>query len=322
LKLKQLTQDLSRRSFATPEHPVPDIRQIPGCNSAGKFLLISLLWCASPVTSHADITVTDDHGDEIRLVKPAGRIVSLAPNLTELLFAAGAGASIVATVSYSDYPEAARSIPRIGDSYNLDMEAITALQPDLIVLWSSGTGVDSWRKLTGLGFTVYRSEPDTLEKIASTIRKFGRLGGSDDTAEKSSDRLLAQISRLREQYSDRHSVSVFYQFWDKPVFTVNGRHLISHIIALCGGRNIFADLLPLTPQINPEAVLELNPEVIIASGDSSARPAWLEDWKQWTGLAATKSGHLYAIPPELIQRHTPRILEGAARMCEYIDRAR
>lgn len=256
------------------------------------------------------------------MVQAAVRIISLAPNLTELLFAAGAGKKIVGTVRYSDYPEAAKSIPLIGDSFNLDFEAIIALQPDLIVLWDSGTGAAAYQKLTELGLTVYRSEPATLEKIASSISRLGQLAGTGPIATPNSEQLLDQIRRLREQYSHKNIIQVFYQFWDRPVFTVSGQHLISRIIELCGGHNIFADLSPLTPQINPEAVLQRDPQVIIASGETATPPAWLEYWNKWPELSATTHGHVYSIPPDYIQRHTPRIIRGATMMCEFIDQAR
>ncbi len=270
----------------------------------------------------ADITVTDDAGDEISLAQPANRIISLAPNLTELLFAAGAGDKIVGTVRHSDYPEAAKTIQIIGDSYNLDVEAIISLKPELIVLWESGTGEPAYRKLNKLGFTVYRSEPDTLEKIASSITRLGQLSGTEQIANPASKHMLEQIKQLRRQYSHKSIIRVFYQFWDRPVFTVNGRHLISRIIELCGGQNIYSGLSPLTPQINPESVLQLDPEVIIASGENAGPPQWLDFWRTWPDLAANANDHIYSIPPDYIQRHTPRIIQGATMMCEFIDRAR
>jgi len=272
--------------------------------------------------SHAEIEVTDDSGDPVRLAQPAKRIISLAPNLTELLFAAGAGTKIVGTVRHSDYPAAASQIPLIGDSFNLDIEAIMKLQPDLILLWQSGTGEPAWRKLKALGLTVYRAEPDTLEKIASSLERFGQLADTSAIANIRSRELREQIAQLGEKYTHKPVVRVFYQFWDKPIYTVNGQHLISHIIELCGGQNIYADLGTLTPRINPESVLERNPEVIIASGVDETPPAWLDYWKQWPELTATQRDQIFYIPPDYLQRHTPRVMTGATRLCEYIDRAR
>ena len=266
--------------------------------------------------------VIDDAGEKLSLPAPAQRIVSLAPHLTELLFAAGAGDKIVGTVHHSDWPAEAATIPLIGDSFNLDIEAIVRLQPDLVVLWQSGNRAEAYEKLKELGLTVYRSEPDTLEKIASTIVRFGQLAASEAVATQNSTDLLKMISSLRDQYARRSRVRVFYQFWDRPIFTVNAQHLISHIIDMCGGQNIFADLSTLTPQINPEAVLERNPEVIIGSGENASPPDWLDDWKAWPEMAANRNGQLYSIPPDYIQRHTSRVITGATMMCEFIDRAR
>ncbi len=280
-------------------------------------LLLLLSW-----HTHAEIEVTDDSGDPIRLAQPARRIISLAPNLTELLFAAGAGTKIVGTVSHSDYPAAASQIPLIGDSFNLDIEAIITLQPDLILLWQSGTGEPAWRKLKALGLTVYRAEPDTLEKIATSLERFGQLADTSAIANNHSRELREQIAQLGKRYTHKPVIQVFYQFWDKPIYTVNGQHLISHIIELCGGQNIYADLGTLTPRINPESVLERNPEVIIASGEDETPPVWLDYWKQWPELTATQRNQIFYIPPDYLQRHTSRVMTGAKRVCEYIDRAR
>ena len=289
------------------------------------YQLVRLILFISVIVSfsvNADIIVSDDTGTEIHLAQPANRIISLAPNLTELLFSAGAGEKIVGTVRFSDYPEAAKTISLIGDSYNLDFEAIIKLKPDLIVFWESGTGEQAYQKLTDLGLTVYRSEPDTLEKIATTITQLGQLSGTEQTAILTSEQMLEQIHQLRQQYSQKSRIQVFYQFWDKPVFTVNGQHLISRIIELCGGHNIYSDLSPLTPQINPESVLQLNPEVIITSGMDANPPEWMGFWRNWPNLAANANNHIYSIPPDYIQRHTPRIIQGARMMCEFIDQAR
>ncbi len=285
-------------------------------------LLIPLLPFIFSGSAGAEIHVIDDSGRELRLAEPATRIISLAPNLTELLFAAGAGDNIVATVRYSDYPEAAATIPVIGDSHHIDMEAVVSLFPDLIVAWQSGTGQPVTGKLMALDIPVYLSEPDSLESIAVTLQKLGRLGGTEGIANRRSRQLQESIRELEQRYAGKAKVRVFYQFWDRPMFTVNNRHLISHLIELCAGENIFADLPSLTPQVNAEAVLASNPDVIIASGTDTQRPAWLDDWRRWPGLAAADSNRLFFIPPDLIQRHSPRIIHGAQMMCEFIDRSR
>ena len=285
-------------------------------------LLILLAIPAFLAPARADIVVTDDTGETIHLLEPASRIISLAPNLTELLFAAGAGDKIVGTVQYSDYPEPAKSIQRIGDAYQFDIEAILQLQPDLIVYWQSGAGEPAYRKLKELGLVVYRAEPDTVEKIGTSLIRFGQLSGTEQTAEAASKQMLEQMNQLQQTYSGKPAVRVFYQFWNQPIYTVNGKHLISHIIELCGGQNIFAALSALTPQISPEEVLQANPDIIIASGENNTPPGWMNDWKQWSQLTANRNNRIYSIPPDYIQRHTPRIIEGARMMCDFIDQAR
>jgi iron complex transport system substrate-binding protein len=117
-------------------------------------------------------------------------------------------------------------------------------------------------------------------------------------------------------------VEVFYQVWKQPMMTVNGKQIISDAIRLCGGRNVFAALPILAPTVTAEAVIAANPEVIVASGMGEARPEWLDDWRRWKTLAAVAGDNLYFIPPDLIQRHTPRILDGAEQLCLHLETAR
>ena len=268
------------------------------------------------------VTVTDDKNNLITVDKPAGRIVSLSPHATELLFAAGAGDSVVGAVRYSNYPEAAQKITRIGDTHNLDLEKIISLEPDLVVAWQSGNGVGIIEKLQDLGYRVYISEPDSIEDIARTIVDLGKITGHPQTASKAGSGFINELHALERKYAGRKPVNAFYQIWNQPLFTVNGRHLISEVIRLCGGRNIFSSLPNLSDRISIEAVLQKDPDVIIASGADAHRPPWLKEWYQWPSLKAVKNSHIYFIPPDLIQRHTPRILQGARMMCQFIDNAR
>jgi len=281
-------------------------------------LLCLVLLAADNV--HA-VTVTDDQGATIQLEQPASRIISLAPHTTELLFAAGAGNKIVGAVRYSYYPEAAKTIPTVGDTNKLDLERIVALAPDLIVAWQSNAAADT-EVLRTLKIPIYVSEPASLEAIARSIEALGILSGSATIAQQASAEFTARLTRLRENYSGKPVVSAFYQFWHDPIFTINGDHIISAVMQLCGGRNIFSKMAVLSGQISAEAVISANPDVIIASAIDANRPPWLDYWQHWPELAAARNGQIYYIPPDLIQRHTPRILDGAAMMCEFIDKAR
>ncbi|MGB5338925.1 MAG: cobalamin-binding protein [Gammaproteobacteria bacterium] len=286
------------------------------------FAVVSLLVMLSSSAARADIRVNDDAGQELVLERPARRIVSLAPHITELLFAAGAGDFVVGVSAFSDYPAAARAIPRIGGGSGLDVEAIVALQPDLVVAWQSGNPARQITHLQSLGMTVFVSEPQDLMAVPDTMEKLGRLAGTETVARDAVAAYTQRYKLLAQQYSDRADVDVFYQIWAQPVMTVNGRHLISAVMRLCGGRNVFADLASLAPRVDVEAVLAANPEVIIAGDDSGSDLRTLAQWRRWPEIAAVQHDHLYTIPRDLLVRHSPRILEGAELLCRMLDKVR
>jgi iron complex transport system substrate-binding protein len=273
----------------------------------------SLLFC--------QVAVRDDYGREVRLAGPAGRIVSLAPHLTELLYAAGAGPRLVGAVDFSDFPAAARALPRVGSDARIDLEAVLALRPDLVVAWPNAGSLRAVDRLAELGVPVFRSEPRELDDIARTLERLGRLAGSEPQAGAAAAAFRARAAALQGRYAGGRKVRVFYQIWDRPLLTVNGAHIISKVIGVCGGENVFAAAPLLVPEVDREAVLRANPEAIVASGSNDAQPQWLEMWRL-RGLAAADRGQLYAIPADLIQRHTPRILDGAERLCGFLEAAR
>lgn len=283
---------------------------------AGALGLMLLAWPAVAVTVH------DDLGSPVALPHPAQRIVSLAPHVTEILFAAGAGERVVGAVNFSDWPPAARALPQIGGAGAIDLEGLLALHPDLVVAWQSGNGARLIERLRALGLTVYVSEPRELADIPRTLERLGALAGSTETARRRAEAFRAGLAALETRYRDRAPVRVFYQVWHQPLMTVNGKHLISQVIRLCGGRNVFAELEPLAATVSIEAVLAAQPEVIIASGVGEERPSSLDAWRRWDELPAVRQGQLYALPPDLIQRHSPRILDGAEMMCRQLEQAR
>ncbi len=284
-------------------------------------ILLALVWLGFSNNSLA-IEVTDDEGLLIQLSDPARRIISLAPSLTELLFAAGAGEKLVGVVEYSDYPEAAKSLPIVGRHDLLDMERILQLQPDLIVAWQTGNPRASVNRLRKLGLTVYIAEPKNLSSIASHLQRLSILAGTESSAQPVLDAFHQKLQSLMDNYQDKTPVSTFYQVWDRPLISAGGNELINDIIELCGGINIFAEIELVAPKVSVEAVLSRDPAAIIASGMDIERPEWLDEWLRWPQLTAVSNGSLFFVPPELLQRHTPRALIGAERMCEYIDLAR
>jgi iron complex transport system substrate-binding protein len=287
--------------------------------------VIALLIGFAVARAHA-ITVTDDSGAPVTLAKPAERVVSLAPHVTELLFAAGGGARIVGAVTYSDYPKEAQAIPRVGDNKALDLERIVALHPDLIVVWRHGNAARQMERLTALGIPIYFSEPKHLDDIAASIDKLGALLGTQAQARASSDAFTRDIAQLRARYAARPPVSVFYQVWDDPLMTLNRDNVFDEVIGLCGGVNVFAAEKPRVPTISTEAVLAANPEAIVTATPGATKPdrrlPALERWKRWTSLTAVARGNLFGIDGDLINRPTPRLAIGAAVLCRDLEIAR
>ena len=268
------------------------------------------------------VTVEDDSGRTVTLAQPAQRIVSLSPHATELLFAAGAGRRVAGAASYSNYPPAAQDLPAVGSAGHLNLEAIVALEPDLIVAWKSGNVAPQLERLEKLGIPVFFSEPRRLDDIATNLQRLGRLAGSSAVADAAAREFRDGYRALEREYAGRTPVRTFYQIWHQPLMTVNGKQMINQVITLCGGRNIFADLQTLAPVVNREAVLAADPQVIVASGQASERPEWLEHWRKWPQLSAVKNDQLYVIEPDLIQRQTPRLIQGATRLCQQLEQAR
>ena len=283
---------------------------------------IGLLCGLIVMQAHA-VTVIDDSGASVTLAQPAQRVVSLAPHVTELLFAAGGGARVVGAVTYSDYPKQAQSIPRVGDNKALDLERIVALHPDLIVAWRHGNAARQMDRLQALGIPIFFSEPKHLADIAANIDKLGALLGTQASAKAASDAFTRDIAQLRARYAQRPPVSVFYQVWDDPLMTLNRDNVFDEVIGLCGGVNVFAAEKPRVPTISTEAVLAANPEAIVTSTPGATKPdrplPALERWKRWTSLTAVARGNLFGIDGDLINRPTPRIAIGAAELCRDLE---
>jgi iron complex transport system substrate-binding protein len=284
-------------------------------------LQLAFLLCITALPAQA-ITVADFAGREVTLAQPAQRIVALAPDIVENVFSAGAGDRLVGAVSYSNYPLQAKEIPEVGSYNAFSLEQILALHPDLVVMWGSGNGMQTLSKLEGLGIPVYVSELRKLSDVPASIRRLGALAGTTSVAEVEARRIENEIESLRKRYSGRRSLGVFYQIWNDPLQSVNREHLISEVIALCGGRNVFGDASALAPRISVESVLLRNPDAIVASGMGEARPEWLDQWRTYPSLKAVAGDALFFINPDHLQRPTARILLGAQHLCQQLDQLR
>lgn len=292
--------------------------------------LVSILWLLCALGYSASclaktpkaIQVQDYLGRDVVLPKPARRIVALAPHAVENLYSAGAGEYLVGAVSHCDYPEGAEKIPRVGNLSAYSVEAIVALKPDLVVVWASGRGGKIIHQLEALGLTLYASDPRRLEDVAKSLRDYSVLAGTETQGYKAAAKFDANLAQLKLKYGNTKPVSVLYQVWHEPLQTLNDQHIISDVIRACGGSNSFGDAAVLAPKISLESVLQRNPMAIVASGMGAERPDWLGYWLQWPSLRAVKTGSLYFVPPDLIQRHTVRILQGAKLLCEHLEGTR
>lgn len=284
-----------------------------------RYLLISAL-CAAQVTAHAAITVNDDDGIPVTLQKPAQRVISLAPHITELLFAAGGAQKIVGAVSYSDYPEAAKQIPRVGDNREVDMERLLAMKPDLLVIWRHGTSERQVEQLRQLGIPMFHSAPKKLDQIPDNLEKMGKLLGTEAVAGPAARDLRQKLAALRAQYAGRPPVRTFYQVWDKPLYTLNGEHIVSDALNICGGQNIFAGQKVTAPVVSVEAVLEADPEAIFATAEKDYGGVNL--WRPYKTLKATRQDNLFTIDGNLMNRAGPRMIAGAAALCAKLEEAR
>lgn len=251
---------------------------------------------------------------------PAHRIISLAPSITELVYAAGAGKYLVGTVDYSDYPDAAKSLPHVGDALRVDMERVLALKPDLILVWPSGTPASVLEQVKKLDVQVHEIDAQRIAEVSDALRLIGNLAGTGDVAGNAAAQFENDMNALRAQYAGRSRLSVFIQVNDQPLYTVNKQQIISEIVELCGGDNIFADLNQLAPVIGVEAVIQKNPQVILST-DSHAVDLETQ-WHAWPQLQAVKNHHLYTVPPDNIARASPRLVKGTEEVCEALDKAR
>ena len=281
-------------------------------------LLAALLACAA----QAEIRVSDDSGHAVVLATPARRVVSLGPHLTELAYAAGGGAAMVGSIRFSDYPEAAKALPIVGDAHAIDFERIVQLKPDLVLVWGSGLNERHKARLRALGLTLYESEIRSAQGIPDTLRRLGTLLGHVDAAEARARRFEAQWQALTERHRGKAPVRVFWQLWHDPLMTINREHLISEAMRACGGVNVFADLPLLTPSVSWEAAIAADPQLIATSGRRQDSGRDFAAWRRFTTVSAVKRQRFASIQGDLIGRMAPRFVEGAAALCEAVEGAR
>lgn len=289
----------------------PAIRRIAG-------VLLSLA-VAMPVLAQP-VQAVDARGRTVRLARPAQHIITLAPNLTELVFAAGAGGNLAGVARYSDFPPAARQLPVVSDAVQFDLERILALRADLVLAWHSGTPPDAIARMERAGLPVFVAGAGSLDDIARNLVAVAQLAGTEGAGDTARSAFESALRELRSRPPVEKPVRVFYEIWGRPLMTVSGAHLISEVIALCGGSNVFGGLSALTPEVSREALLAARPEVVLGGSSADTSESFAA---RWAALPPPLNAlPVHRLPPDLMQRPTPRILEGAKRVCALLDGVR
>ena len=265
--------------------------------------------------------VQDDSGRQIRVPAAPLRIVSLAPGATEMLFAAGAGSEVIATVEYSDEPPAARRVPRIGDVAAVDMERLVALRPDVVVLWTTGGNPAQREKLEGLRIPIYEQQVAHLGDMPAAVRRLGVLAGTEAAADAAAQAMSARLAALSRTYGAHgggRRPSVLLQVWNRPIYTVGGRHLMSDALEVCGARNVFGDLPEPGPIVDTEAVIARDPDIIIAAAPAGEGAAWVADWQRLGSLAAVRAHRVVAFEDQALSRLGPSVIDATENLCRTL----
>jgi len=279
-----------------------------------RFVFCLGLLLVMPVQAAA-LRLVDDAGYTLEFTRPPQRIISLTPHLTELLFAVGAGAQVVGADSASDFPEAARTLPRVGDYSRINFERILALKPDLVLVWVGGNRAADIHGLREMGLPVLHTQATRLDDVARLLRLIGQASGNAVAGEKAAQAYSTRLAALQVRDGQKRPVSVFYQVWDRPLMTVGGGHWISDALVLCGARNVFDDLRGLSPVVSREAVLSRAPELIVGGSDA---PDVRHSWQRFASLPAVKNDAFVQENADLLHRPTPRLIEGVAGLCAAV----
>ncbi len=278
-----------------------------------------LFWMALMLALPAQaavVRVVDDSGQPLEFAYPPQRIVSLTPHLTELLFTVGAGSQLVGVDGASDYPEAAKTLPRVGDYSRISLERVLALKPDLVVVWVGGNRPVDLHALRQLGLPVLHTQATRLDDVARLLRLLGRASGHAEAGETAALAVAARLGALRQRYARVDPAPVFYQVWDRPLMTVGGTHWISDALALCGAPNVFAGLDALAPTVSREAVLRRAPALIVGGSDA---PELRRTWGRFARLPAVKNDAFARVDADRLHRLTPRLVEGVAELCAVVE---
>ncbi|UWF48704.1 cobalamin-binding protein [Pseudomonas sp. N3-W] len=246
------------------------------------------------------------------LAAPA-RVVSLAPSLSEIVVELDSADLLVGVLDAGERPAPIKDVASVGSYGQLDMERLLSLKPDLLLLWPGSVGPAQREQLKRLNIPTYVAEPHDLRQLTTQIEAIATQLGRPQRGVKLAADLRQKLDALRERYRRETPLRVFYQVWDRPLYTVGGGQIISDALQVCGARNVFADLTLPAPQVSVEAVLQRDPEVILA-----ADQAQLDAWKAWPQVAAVANKQLLMVTDKGLERPSGQMIEATAKLCQVI----
>lgn len=284
-----------------------------------RLIRVSLFLCITSSTAAA-LTATDDLGRKVELKKPAQRIVTLAPFLTELAFSADAGGRIVGVSAYSDYPPEARALPEVASSTGIALESLARLHPDLVLAWADTIRKEDIERIERLGAPVFVTRAKRLDDAPRLLEAVARLAGND--ASKPAAAYRERIAALRKAHASARRMPVLVEIWSQPLTTIGAGHWIDEALAVCGARNAFDDVPGIAPQLDWELVYRRDPQAIVGMGAPVKRGDFESRWASRQALSAVRARRLVYVDADLLQRPTLRLADGVAQLCEGLDRVR
>jgi iron complex transport system substrate-binding protein len=284
------------------------------------FVLIFLIVVLTSVSYSASITVKDEVGRKVTFPFPPKRIVSLAPNITEILFSLGLDEEIVGVSIHCNFPEKAKSKTQVGSYISIDFERIVYLKPDLIIATAVGNTRDMVERLGELGFPTYVIFPKNFNDILQSIGHLGQVVNREKEAEEIIQRVAKRSKRIVELTKTLHRPKIFIQIGDAPIVTVGKGSFADDLIRLAGGENIASREKEVYPRFGMEEILKRSPEVILISSmnpKGDYQKIFLE-WSRWKTIPAVKNKRIHLIDSDLIDRPSPRIIEGLEEMARIL----
>lgn len=307
--------------------PVAVLALAPGerieLRPGGMHLMLAGLRAPLRAGATLPLTLEFDHAGAVAATLRVGdgpprfpqRIITLAPHLTELVYAAGAGDRLVGTIDMSDFPAAARQVPRIGDVGRLDPERLVAARPDLVLVWGDGSPADQRALLARLGLPVLSLEQHSLADVPATLEQLGRVFGTEPVAAAAARALTEQLDVLRHRYGGARRLRVFYQVWSTPLYTLGGHHVATEMLGVCGAENVFAEQAASAFVVDEESVYARDPDVVVLAGTPAETAEWLRRWQGRVPLRAIAGGNVITLDPDLVDRMGPRIVQGTGELC-------